>query len=225
MPSSFHAISPPPQTLESTGEWGDLDSLLWSLDDPRWLTIGVYGVRGTETAHTDQSAKIDGRIRLVFGAAEAAASGWGFVSATRHLSGETGGRSAGRAAPDRILHLKGMSSAESSESGTAFRVRPASGSTHAQATETEGPRRVRLFAAPAEAFSSGSLSVLRARRTSGESSAQSGEGIVSSIKGHNWKDEALDMGSWDQFSDGTARDWAPFSSAHATDWRGIVQWP
>ena len=52
MSSSFYALSPPPQTLESTGEWGDIDSLLWSLDDPRWLTIGVYGIRGTEAART-----------------------------------------------------------------------------------------------------------------------------------------------------------------------------
>lgn len=225
MPSSFYAISPPPQTLESTGEWGDLDSLLWSLDDPRWLTIGVYGVRGTETARTDQSAKTAWRIRLVFGASEATASGWGFVSATRHLSGETRARSAGRATPYRKLHFKGMSSAESSEAGIAFRVRPASGYAMSQSTETEGPRRVRLFAAPAEAFSSGSLPMLRARGIRGENSAQSGEAIISSIKGHNWKDEDQDMGSWDQLSDETARGWDPLSFVHATDWRGVVQWP
>lgn len=74
MPSSFHAIFPPPQTLESTGEWGDLDSLLWSLDDPRWLTIGVYGIRGGETARTIQGATFSKRVLPVSGSAYAQAT-------------------------------------------------------------------------------------------------------------------------------------------------------
>ena len=49
MSSSFYALSPPPQTLESTGEWGDIDSLLWSLDDPRVIRR-VGGLEGRAQA-------------------------------------------------------------------------------------------------------------------------------------------------------------------------------
>lgn len=245
MPSSFHAIFPPPQTLESTGEWGDLDSLLWSLDDPRWLTIGVYGIRGGETARTIQGATVSKRIRLFFGAARAATNGLGFISATVFPRGETRATSSGHALLVRGISIYGKDSAASEEEATSCRVRPVSGSAYAQATETEGPRRVRLLVAPAYAVSGESgLRLLRIRCACGESSAHTLEVAMPSIKGHNWNDEVQGMRDWERLPDTVqtwetqgrgaaiwnavddgAADWAPISEAHKTNWRGIVQWP
>lgn len=226
MSSSFYALSPPPQTLESTGEWGDIDSLLWSLDDPRWLTIGVYGIRGTEAARTTQGVMFSKRIRLFSGAATVATSGFGFISATVLPKGETRAVSSEHASLVRGLSLSGKDSAASDDGGMVFRIRPVSGSAYAQATETEGPRRVRLLTAPVYAVSSeNSLLVLRERCTSGEITAHTFETAIPSIKGHNWNEEAQITGDWKILHDDTARGWIPISGTHPANWRGIVQWP
>nr|DAO50385.1 MAG TPA: hypothetical protein [Caudoviricetes sp.] len=224
--SSFYAISPPPQTLESTGEWGDLDSLLWSLDDPRWLTIGVYGIRVTEAARTTQAATLFKRIRLFSGITRATAKETGSISVIMFPKGEATAVCSEHVSVVRGLSLAGITFAMSGEEGTVFRIRPISGSAYAQATETEGPRRVRLLAAPAYAVSSvNSLLLLRARCTSGEVVANTSETAIPSIKGHNWKDEARERRDWKTLHDETEWGWIPISGAHPTKWRGIVQWP
>ena len=51
----FTDIIPPPQSLENLDNWGNLDSLLWSLDSVVWESAGIYGLVVSETSKSSSS--------------------------------------------------------------------------------------------------------------------------------------------------------------------------
>ena len=50
MSATIAALYPAPQSIDSLDEWGNLDSLRWSLDSNVWTKCGVYGLTVSEAA-------------------------------------------------------------------------------------------------------------------------------------------------------------------------------
>ncbi len=248
MSASFSAILPPPQTIDTLDNWGDLDSLLWSLDGDIWTWCGIYGFTAEQTGKSSQTVKT-ARIRTQAVTASAKASGSFKGESILDLSGSTDAV-AGEDIIGGVARAIPVSpaSASSSQTFTIRRVRPGSGETEAFSDAEFEPFRVRMDV-PGEwlaAGVSGSETELWRVLQSfiGSASATSDQSIYPEYKGWTWggerRPEEGDWSlqerrtddwsrlrgasvTWDRKEALTGR-WVDICGPHNKQWKGVVQW-
>lgn len=118
----FTDILPPPQSLENLDNWGDLDSLLWSLDSTIWETAGIYGIVSSETADGSSSFSYHlTRCLVLSGNAQTSGKMTGVVVA--EISGDGYSKTDGKLSVDRVQNVSCLVNADSSSAIVFERIR------------------------------------------------------------------------------------------------------
>lgn len=189
----FTDILPPPQTLENLDNWGNLDSLSWSLDSSIWDVAGIYGLVVSESAYCDDTIKysltrgltlsdtvhasssMEGNlIAEIAGTCESTSEGDLLLGRELHVGGEA---TSFASSSDIFLRISPLMVSEPAVSGgtaSVFRVRNA-GIHDAFSTSSVKSvfRRVRDGSCGSSAYSNESSALLRLRTFLGAAFAQS----------------------------------------------------
>ena len=118
----FTDILTPPQSLENLDNWGDLDSLSWSLDSTIWETAGIYGLVASETANSTSSFSYRlTRCLALSGDTQTSGEMSGVVVA--EIAGGGHSKTGGKLSVDRVQHVSCLASTGSSASIIFERIR------------------------------------------------------------------------------------------------------
>lgn len=118
----FTDILPPPQSLENLDNWGDLDSLSWSLDSTIWDSAGIYGLVVSEPADSTSSFSYHlTRCLALSGDTQTSGAMSGVVVA--EIAGDGYSKTDGKLSVGRVQHVSCLASAGSSASIVFERIR------------------------------------------------------------------------------------------------------
>ena len=149
----FTDILPPPQSLENLTNWGDLDSLLWSLDSEVWESAGIYGLVVSEPSKNSSSFSSHiTRCLTLSGSSRHSGNMSGIVIAG--ISGNSLSKSKEKLSIIRVHNVSCKADAKSSASDIFLRISPLMVSEPAISDGNGIVTRVRttgIYAASAEA--------------------------------------------------------------------------
>ena len=138
----FTDILTPPQSLENLDNWGDLDSLSWSLDSTIWETAGIYGLVVSESAYCADTIKYSLTRGLTLSdTVHASSSMEGNLIA--EISGTGESTDEGDLLLGRALHVRGGATSFASSSDIFLRISPLMVSEPAVSGGTASVFRVR----------------------------------------------------------------------------------
>lgn len=123
MSAEFFDILPPPQTVDTLDAWGDLDSLPWSLDSAKWLTVGVYGFLASEGGQSGGKLSVANITRGLELTGAATTSGVMLGVKVSELAGQDTAQSGQTGAVDAIRGLNGKANAQSGGDLTYLTIR------------------------------------------------------------------------------------------------------